>query len=50
MTVDGLERALRLRERPIVGRIAHDRYLLDVRTLREEDFAEVETALTEVWR
>ena len=50
MTVDALERALRLREIPIVGRIAHDRYLLDVRTLREEDFAEVETALAEVWR
>ena len=47
-SVDELEQALRLRERPIIGRIAHDRYLLDLRTLREEDFPAVETALFEV--
>ena len=38
-SVDALEEGLRLRgETPIVGRIAHDRYLLSVRTLWEEDF------------
>ena len=45
--VDQMEEALRLRERPIIGRIAHDRYLLDARTLREEDFACIVQALTE---
>ena len=38
-SVDGLEERLRLGgETPIVGRIVRDRYLLDVRTLFEEDF------------
>ncbi len=46
-TVDGLEQALRRRERPIVGRIAHDRYLLDARTLNQEDFAAIAAAVTE---
>lgn len=46
-TVDGLEQALRRRERPIVGRIAHDRYLLDARTLDQEDFAAIAAAVTE---
>lgn len=46
-TVDGLEEALRRRERPIVGRIAHDRYLLDARTLRQEDLAAVAAAVME---
>ena len=45
--VDALEAAMRLRDRPIIGRIAHDRYLLDARTLREEEFACVVQALTE---
>jgi L-seryl-tRNA(Ser) seleniumtransferase len=46
-SVDALEEAMRVRERPIIGRIAHDRYLLDVRTLREDEFACVAQALTE---
>lgn len=46
-SVDALEEAMRRRERPIIGRIAHDRYLLDARTLREEDFACIVQALTE---
>lgn len=46
-SVDALEAAMRLRERPIIGRIAHERYLLDARTLREEDFACIVEALTE---
>ena len=47
VSVDNLEEAMRLRKRPIIGRIAHDRYLLDARTLREEDFACIAQALTE---
>ncbi len=38
-SVDGLEERLRLGgETPIIGRIVRDRYLLDVRTLWEEQF------------
>lgn len=36
--VQTLEKRLRLSEPPIVGRIAHDKFLLDVRTLDERDF------------
>ncbi len=46
-SVDALEEAMRLREPPIIGRIAHDRYLLDVRTLQEEDFPSIAQALME---
>ena len=45
LTVDGLEAALRRRERPIIGRISQGQYLLDVRTLWDEDFADIETAV-----
>ena len=44
----GLETALRRRERPIIGRISQGQYLLDVRTLWDEDFADIETAVKEV--
>lgn len=37
-TVEELERALHRLDRPIIGRIAHDRYLIDVRTIWDEDF------------
>ena len=47
VSVDNLEAAMRLRDRPIIGRIAHDRYLLDARTLREDEFACIVQALTE---
>lgn len=46
-TVDTLDAALRLRARPIIGRISHERYLLDARTVREEDFTCIVHALTE---
>ena len=45
--VDALEAAMRLRERPVIGRVARDRYLLDARTIREDEFACVVRALTE---
>ena len=39
VTVDGLESRLRKQaDTPIIGRIVKDRYLLDVRTLWDEDF------------
>ena len=48
VTVDGLEERLRKHsDTPIVGRINHDRYLLDVRTLWEEDFAYIAQAVKE---
>lgn len=49
-SVDQMEQAMRLREQPIIGRIAHDRYLIDLRTLQQEDFSAVETAVFEVLR
>ena len=42
-----LEQRLRLGKRPIVGRIHDGCYLLDVRTLWEEDFAEIADAVRE---
>lgn len=48
LTVDALEEALRRRPLPIIGRISHDRYLLDVRTLMKSDFAAVADAAAEV--
>ena len=38
-SVDQLEEELRRSERPIIGRIYKERYLLDVRTLFENDFS-----------
>lgn len=48
LTVDGLEAALRRRERPIIGRITHEQYLLDTRTLWESDFDYIAEASAEV--
>ena len=47
LTVDGLEEALRRREKPVIGRISQGRYLLDVRTLRDEELPDVEAAVKE---
>ena len=46
-SVDAMEEKLRLGEPPIIGRIHHDRYLLDVRTLKERDFEEIVKAAVE---
>ena len=47
-TVDGLENRLRKQaETPIIGRIVRDRYLLDTRTLWEEDFDYIAKAVKE---
>ena len=45
--VNALEEKLRLGLRPIIGRIHNDAYLLDVRTLREEDFPVIVSAIKE---
>jgi len=48
MSVDALEEKLRRRELPIIGRISRDQYLLDARTLMEEDFNNIAAAAAEV--
>ena len=48
VTVDGLEERLRKQsDIPIIGRIVKDRYLLDTRTLWEEDFDYIAGAVKE---
>ena len=47
VNLDQLETNLRLGSPAIVGRINHDRFLLDVRTLREEDFDDIVKAVAE---
>ena len=46
-TVEDLEQVLRRRPLPIIGRISHGQYLLDVRTLAEEDLASIGDAVEE---
>ena len=46
-SVDTLERLLRTRRTPIIVRIAHERVLLSMRTLRSEQFGAILEALTE---
>lgn len=48
MTVDALAQTLRRARTPIVGRISQERYLLDVRTLMDEDFPAIAARLGEV--
>ena len=48
LTVDQLDQALRSRDLPIVGRISHDRYVMDLRTLRDEEFEVIAAAMQEV--
>ena len=50
LSVDELEEKLRLRAKPIVARIHRRQYLLCVRTIREEDFAEIAAAAAETIR
>ena len=47
VNLDQLETNLRLGSPAIVGRINHDRFLLDVRTLRENDFDDIVKAVAE---
>ena len=48
LTLEQLEARLRLRPLPIIGRISHDRYLLDARTLMERDFSYITDTVAEV--
>ena len=48
MGVDALEQALRRWETPIIGRIRKDRYVLDPRTLTDEDWEEIARALSAI--
>ena len=48
MGVDALEQALRGWETPIIGRIRKDRYVLDPRTLTDEEWDEIARALTTI--
>ena len=47
MSLDQLEVNLRLGSPAIIGRINRDRFLLDVRTLRREDFQDIVAAVAE---
>ena len=47
VNLDQLETNLRLGSPAIVGRINHDRFLLDVRTLKESDYADIVKAVGE---
>lgn len=47
VNLDQLETNLRLGSPAIIGRINHDRFLLDVRTLRESDFDAIVKAVAE---
>lgn len=49
LSAAALDERLRARTVPVVGRIAHDRLLLDMRTLRPGDGDELFAALTEVF-
>lgn len=48
LSANGLELALRTTTPPVVGRIQRDRFMLDVRTLRDEDLPLLATALMHV--
>lgn len=48
LSASSLELALRSTTPPVVGRIQRDRFMLDVRTLRDEDLPLLATALTHV--
>ena len=48
LSVDQLEEKLRLRPLPIIGRITHEQYILDVRTLMERDFPYIAQTAGEV--
>ena len=47
VNLDRLEANLRMGSPAIVGRINHDRFLLDVRTLKESDYADIVRAVGE---
>jgi L-seryl-tRNA(Ser) seleniumtransferase len=46
MTVNFIEKQLRFQLPPIIGRIESNRFILDLRTVREEEFPYIENAFT----
>ncbi|MBR2895499.1 MAG: L-seryl-tRNA(Sec) selenium transferase [Oscillospiraceae bacterium] len=48
LTLEQLEQRMRLRARPIIGRISREQYLLDARTLMERDFDFIAKTVAEV--
>lgn len=48
LSANGLEQALRTTTPPVVGRIQRDRFLLDVRTLHDDDLPRLAAALLQV--
>lgn len=49
MSANALEAALRADDPPIIGRIEADRFIIDVRTLTEEDLSTLETAFSRLF-
>jgi L-seryl-tRNA(Ser) seleniumtransferase len=47
-SASAVESQMRANDPPIIGRIENDRFVLDVRTLSENDFATIETATKRV--
>ena len=48
-TVNELERSLRLNQVPVIGRIEDDRYLLDMRTVQDDEVPLIATVLARVF-
>jgi L-seryl-tRNA(Ser) seleniumtransferase len=48
MSVNGLEQAFRAADPPVIGRIRHDRFLLDVRTIQDPELETVARVAGEV--
>ena len=46
-TLEQLEERLRRRELPVIGRITHEQYILDVRTIRDGEFDALVQAVSE---
>jgi L-seryl-tRNA(Ser) seleniumtransferase len=48
LSANAIERRLRAGEPPVIGRIADDAFVMDVRTLQEDEFSLIESALTAI--
>ena len=50
MSASRLERRLRLRERPVIGRIEEETFIMDLRTVRDQDLAVIADAVDGILR
>lgn len=48
LSPDQIERRMRVQEVPVIGRIAHDQYLLNLRTISDEEMDVVASALKQI--